>query len=336
MGSILETVLKGTQLLELAQSQTHALCIVVPCHNEEESLPELLNAVRKVAEEDLAPWLSTPPEFVFVDDGSTDGTLALLRRVHEKNSRCHYIAFSRNFGKEAAIAAGFQRALQTKATEICLMDADLQDPPSLLKEMYQRLDDPHYDVAAAYRVSREGEPPIRSWFARRFYSLINALSDIQIVDGARDFRLMRRQVVQCIVEMPERMRFSKGLFAWVGFETVWIPYENIEREHGQSNWSFWSLLRYAFEGIIAFSVKPLEIISILGVLVFLLAVAMLLFIVIRAALFGDPVAGWPSLAALITLFSGLQLLAVGVLGLYLSKVYSEVKDRPIFIIKEED
>lgn len=322
--------------MELAQSQTHSLCIIVPCHNEEESIPALLDAVKTVADRDLSPWLSDAPEFVFVDDGSTDGTLDLLRRAHQEDPRCHYVSFSRNFGKEAAIAAGFQRALRTKATEVCLMDADLQDPPSLLKEMYQRLDDPQCDVAAAYRVSREGEPPVRSWFARRFYSLINALSDIEIVDGARDFRLMRRQVAQCVVDMPERMRFSKGLFAWVGFETVWVPYENVEREHGQSNWSFWGLLRYAFEGIVAFSVKPLEIISVLGVAVFLLAVVMLLFIVIRAALFGDPVAGWPSLAALITLFSGLQLLAAGVLGLYLSKVYSEVKDRPIFIVKEEE
>lgn len=313
---------------------TGKLCIVIPCHNEEESLPPLFERMSTV-EPLLAPWLSSPVEYVLVDDGSKDSTLAVMRQLHAQNPNIHYLSFSRNFGKEAALSAGLQKAIDLGADFIADMDADLQDPPELLEQMFKELEGGR-DVAAAYRTTREGEPPIRSWFARRFYGLINRISSVEMKDGARDFRLMTRRVVVSLLSLTEKERFSKGLFSWVGFDTAWIPYENIEREHGTTNWSFWSLTRYALSGILAFSTVPLEVISILGLATFALALIFLIVIFVRALAFGDPVAGWPSMMCAILMLGGANLLGIGVLGLYLSKVYSEVKQRPLYLVAEED
>lgn len=310
------------------------LCIVVPCHNEEESIPVLFKRMKEV-EPSLACWLSCSVEYVLVNDGSKDRTLSLMRELHKDDPRVHYLSFSRNFGKEAALEAGLQKAVDLGADFIADMDADLQDPPELLSEMFSELDAGH-DVAAAYRTTRNGEPPIRSWFARRFYGLINGISDVQMKDGARDFRLMRRRVVVSLLSLPEVERFSKGIFQWVGYDTAWIAYENIEREHGQTNWSFWSLLRYAVSGIVAFSTAPLEIISALGVATFAFALLFLLVVFLRALAFGDPVAGWPSMMCAILMLGGANLLGVGLVGLYLSKVYAEVKRRPLYLLAEVD
>ena len=310
-----------------------SLCVVVPCHNEEQSLPALFERMGTV-EPALSRWLNEPIQYVFVDDGSTDDTLSILRDEHAKRPSVHYVSFSRNFGKEAGLAAGLRKALDLGSQFISVMDADLQDPPELLGEMFARLED-GFDVAAAYRTTRAGEPPIRSWFAERFYGIINRISDVEIKSGARDFRLMTRRVVTAILSLPENSRFSKGIFSWVGFKTAWIPYENIERERGESSWSFFSLARYALEGIVAFSTVPLELISILGLLTCLLAMLFLVFVLVRALAFGDPVAGWPSLMCVILLLGGAILFGVGLVGLYLSKVYSEVKRRPLYVIAEE-
>ncbi|MGI6590596.1 MAG: glycosyltransferase family 2 protein [Eggerthellaceae bacterium] len=309
------------------------LCIVVPCHNEEQSLPLFMDAMQSQAEP-LAPYLADL-SYVFVDDGSSDGTLAVLKQLHEKNPSSHYVSFTRNFGKEAAFLAGLRTALGTGATHIAVMDADLQDPPSLLPEMLEKMRSTGAQVVAAYRTTREGEPRMRSWFAHRFYHFINRVSDVHMRDGARDFRIMRRPVVETIVAMPERCRFSKGLFMWGGFPTEWVGYENAEREGGKSSWSFWKLARYAIEGIVSFSVVPLEAISVTGLVVFLLALVFLVIIIVRAALFGDPVSGWPSLVCIITLFSGMLIFGMGVLGLYQSRIYQEIKQRPVYLVREK-
>lgn len=312
------------------------LCVIVPCHNEEDSLPSFLAAVCEV-EASLAGWLAAPVRFVFINDGSTDGTLGLLRHFHEEDGNVHYVSFSRNFGKEAGMYAGLKKALSMpEVTHVTFMDADLQDPPALLSEMFARVEESGCDVVAAFRKTRAGESPVRSAFARAFYRLINRISEVEMRDGARDFRLMTRRAAQAVLDVPERSRFSKGLFSWVGFETEWVGYENVEREHGSTNWSFWSLVRYALDGIIAFSTAPLEFISIAGLVVFLLSVVFLVFVVVRALLFGDPVAGWPSLVCIITLLSGLQLLSLGFVGLYVSKVYTEAKGRPLYVVSEEE
>ena len=309
----------------------HSLCIVVPCYNEEESLPPYCEAMEKIAaENDGASW-----NFVFVDDGSADGTLEFLQQLPERNPHYHYVSLSRNFGKEAAMLAGLEYALELGDDLFALMDVDLQDPPEVLAQMLQRMDASTCDVVAGYRATREGEPPIRSWFAHRFSRLMNKMSGLEVRDGARDFRVMRRYVVETIVAMPERTRFSKGIFSWVGFDTEWIGYENVEREHGETHWSFWQLTRYAIDGIVDFSSLPLEAISLAGLFVCFLALLFLIFIVVRALIFGDPVAGWPSLVCIITLLAGMQLFGMGVLGLYLSKVYTEVKARPNYIVKEK-
>ena len=312
----------------------HSLCFVVPCYNEEDALPYFVEAMAKV-EGTLSDRLARPFTFVFVDDGSADGTLAVLKDLNKRDERYHYVSFSRNFGKEAGLIAGLERSLTYDVTDVVVMDVDLQDPPELLGEMLDRMDNEGCDIVATYRESRKGEPPIRSWFAHRFYGIMNGMSDVEMRDGARDFRVMRREVVQSICSMPERERFSKGLFAWVGFKTEWIGYENIEREHGQTSWSFMSLFRYAIDGMVAFSKVPLEALSAIGLLVFAIAIIFLLFILIRAAIFGDPVAGWPSLVCIVTLLSGIQIFGMGVLGLYLSKIYSEVKGRPHYLVREE-
>lgn len=305
------------------------LSIIVPCYNEEESVP--LFYAETVKQEQFFRERGVELEFIFVNDGSRDKTVEQVRLLHEQDERVHLVSFSRNFGKEAAIVAGFEKA---RGDVVVLMDADLQDPPALLPEMYGHIES-GYDSVATRRVDRKGEPPIRSWFARRFYGLMRKISKTDIVDGARDYRMMTRQVVDAILSMREYNRFSKGIFGWVGFETKWLEYENIQRAAGETKWSFRKLFLYSLDGIMAFSTIPLSIASFLGILFCIVAFVFLVFIFIRALVFGDKVAGWPSTLCVITLLGGLQLLCLGIMGQYLSKLYLEVKDRPKYLIKEE-
>lgn len=301
---------------------------IVPCFNEEEVIPIYYDEMQKVRKQEEG---KIDFEIIFIDDGSKDKTLEVIKKLSEQDECIHYVSFSRNFGKEAAMYAGFEHA---KGEYVVTMDVDLQDPPHLIPEMIRCIEEEGYDSVATRRVTRKGEPPIRSFFARRFYGLINRISDADIVDGARDFRMMKRDMVDAILSMPEYNRFTKGIFGWVGFKTKWLEFENVERAAGETKWSFWKLFRYALEGIIAFSTVPLTIVSLIGVIVCIIAFLFLLFVVIRAAAFGDPVAGWPSLICVISFLSGIQLLGIGVVGMYLSKTYLETKKRPIYIKKE--
>lgn len=301
---------------------------IVPCFNEEEVIPLYYEEMQKVRKQEEG---KIDFEIIFIDDGSKDKTLEVIKKLSEQDECIHYVSFSRNFGKEAAMYAGFEHA---NGEYVVTMDVDLQDPPHLIPEMIRCIEEEGYDSVATRRVTRKGEPPIRSFFARRFYGLINKISDADIVDGARDFRMMKRDMVNAILSMPEYNRFTKGIFGWVGFKTKWIEFENVERAAGETKWSFWKLFRYALEGIIAFSTVPLTIVSLIGVVVCIIAFLFLLFVVIRAAIFGDPVAGWPSLICVISFLSGIQLLGIGVVGMYLSKTYLETKKRPIYIKKE--
>ena len=301
---------------------------IVPCFNEEEVIPLYYEEMQKVRKQEEG---KIDFEIIFIDDGSKDKTLEVIKKLSEQDECIHYVSFSRNFGKEAAMYAGFEHA---NGEYVVTMDVDLQDPPHLIPEMIRSIEEEGYDSVATRRVTRKGEPPIRSFFARRFYGLINKISDADIVDGARDFRMMKRDMVTAILSMPEYNRFTKGIFGWVGFKTKWIEFENVERAAGETKWSFWKLFRYALEGIIAFSTVPLTIVSLIGVIVCIIAFLFLLFVVIRAAIFGDPVAGWPSLICVISFLSGIQLLGIGVVGMYLSKTYLETKKRPIYIKKE--
>lgn len=306
---------------------------IVPCYNEQEALPFFYDEIVRVAA--LLPDYSF--EFLFVDDGSKDRTMNVIRELAAKDERVRYITFSRNFGKEAAMLAGLT---ESKGDFVAIMDADLQDPPALLPEMLSYIvdgdeDGTHYECVATRRVTRKGEPVIRSFFARQFYKLINHISKTEIVDGARDFRLMTRLFVNSLLRLKEYNRFSKGLFSWVGFETKWMEYENIERVAGETKWSFFKLLLYSFEGIIAFSTTPLALSSIAGFLFCIIAFIALMVIVVKTLLWGDPVGGWPSLACILLFSAGVQLLCIGILGQYLSKTYLEVKGRPVYIIKEE-
>lgn len=301
---------------------------IVPCFNEEEVIPLYYEEMQKVRKQEEG---KIDFEIIFIDDGSKDKTLEVIKKLSEQDECIHYVSFSRNFGKEAAMYAGFEHA---NGEYVVTMDVDLQDPPHLIPEMIRSIEEEGYDSVATRRVTRKGEPPIRSFFARRFYGLINKISDADIVDGARDFRMMKRDMVNAILSMPEYNRFTKGIFGWVGFKTKWIEFENVERAAGETKWSFWKLFRYALEGIIAFSTVPLTIVSLIGVIVCIIAFLFLLFVVIRAAIFGDPIAGWPSLICVISFLSGIQLLGIGVVGMYLSKTYLETKKRPIYIKKE--
>ena len=305
------------------------LSVIVPCYNEEENVPYFYEELMK--QEAFFHEKDVELEIIYVDDGSKDHTVAEVRKLHEKDERVHLVSFSRNFGKEAGIYAGLSKARGDFAV---LMDADLQDPPSLLPEMYSYLEQ-GYDAVATRRVSRKGEPPIRSFFARMFYRLMRKISKTEIVDGARDYRLMTRQVVDAILSMQEYNRFTKGIFGWVGFQTKWLEYENIERVKGETKWSFWKLFLYSLEGIMAFSTAPLAIASILGVLFCFLAVVLIIVTVIRTLAFGDPTSGWPSMVCIISMLSGVQLLCIGIVGQYLSKTYMEVKRRPIYLVREE-
>lgn len=301
---------------------------IVPCFNEEEVIPIYYEEMQKVRKQEEG---KIDFEIIFIDDGSKDKTLEVIKKLSEQDECIHYVSFSRNFGKEAAMYAGFEHA---KGEYVVTMDVDLQDPPHLIPEMIRCIEEEGYDSVATRRVTRKGEPPIRSFFARRFYGLINRISDADIVDGARDFRMMKRDMVDAILSMPEYNRFTKGIFGWVGFKTKWLEFENVERAAGETKWSFWKLFRYALEGIIAFSTVPLTIVSLIGVIMCIIAFLFMLFVVIRAAAFGDPVAGWPSLICVISFLSGIQLLGTGVVGMYLSKTYLETKKRPIYIKKE--
>lgn len=301
---------------------------IVPCFNEEEVIPLYYEEMQKVRKQEEG---KIDFEIIFIDDGSKDKTLEVIKKLSEQDECIHYVSFSRNFGKEAAMYAGFEHA---NGEYVVTMDVDLQDPPHLIPEMIRCIEEEGYDSVATRRVTRKGEPPTRSFFARRFYGLINKISDADIVDGARDFRMMKRDMVNAILSMPEYNRFTKGIFGWVGFKTKWIEFENVERAAGETKWSFWKLFRYALEGIIAFSTVPLTIVSLIGVVVCIIAFLFLLFVVIRAVIFGDPVAGWPSLICVISFLSGIQLLGIGVVGMYLSKTYLETKKRPIYIKKE--
>ena len=303
------------------------ISVIVPCFNEQESLPFFYEEINKVSKRMNA--LSF--EFIFVDDGSKDNTLSVIKEYASKDERVKYISFSRNFGKEAAIYAGFESCIGDYAV---LMDADLQDPPSLLPEMYKAIKEEGYDSAATRRVTRKGEPPIRSFFARMFYKIINRISDADIVDGARDYRLMTRAMVDTIISMSEYNRFSKGIFGWIGFNTKWIEYENVERVAGETKWSFWKLFKYSLEGITAFSVEPLQIASVFGMFFSMIALIMIIVIIVRTLVFGDPTSGWPSLVCIIMLIGGIQLLCIGILGQYLSKTYLETKHRPIYVTKD--
>ena len=307
------------------------LTVVVPCYNEEEAIPffyeEMLNTI-EVFNKDFP---SVEFEMLFIDDGSKDKTLKVLREYNEKDKRVRYVSFSRNFGKEAGIYAGLDNA---KGDYVVIMDADLQDPPSLLPEMFKAVTEEGFDSAATRRVTRKGEPVIRSFFARMFYKLMARISKTEIVDGARDYRIMTRQMVDAILSMGEYNRFTKGIYGWVGFETKWFEYENVERVAGETKWSFWKLFMYSIEGVIGFSTAPLVISSFFGILCMLLAFVMIVFIIIRKLVYGDPTSGWPSLVCIIMLIGGMQLSCIGIVGEYLAKTYLETKHRPIYIAKE--
>lgn len=303
------------------------ISVIVPCYNEQEVLNMFYDEITRVAGE----MTGYDFEFIFVNDGSRDNTLAICKQLAEKDERVKYISFSRNFGKEAGIFAGFEKS---KGDLVCMMDADLQDPPALLPEMVTAIEEEGYDSVATRRVTRKGEPPIRSFFARMFYKLMNKISKTEIVDGARDYRLMTRQFVNSLLELREYNRFSKGLFGWVGYNTKWLEYENVERAAGETKWSFWKLLLYSIEGIMAFSTVPLAISAVAGLVFCLVAFVAILFIIAKTLLFGDPVSGWPSTACIILFVGGVQLFCIGIVGQYLSKAYLEIKGRPIYICKE--
>jgi glycosyltransferase involved in cell wall biosynthesis len=304
--------------------------IIVPCYNEEAALPYFLKEIKKT-EAELQNAYGCRFELIFINDGSKDNTLSVLRDFAKNDPSVRYLSFSRNFGKEAAMYAGLKHAT---GGYVALMDADLQHPPSMLSEMYEGLRSGEYDCVAARRMHRNGEPPLRSFFARCFYKLINKISDTEIVDGACDFRMMTRQMVDAILSMGEYNRFSKGIFGWVGFRTKWLPYENVERVAGETKWSFWSLLLYSMQGIVGFSTVPLALASVLGVVLCIIALIMVIYIIVKTLMFGDPVSGWPSLACMVMFMGGIQLFCIGILGQYLAKTYLETKHRPIYILAE--
>ena len=305
------------------------ITVIVPCYNEEEALHYYYEEMSRV----MTLMNQYDFELLFINDGSKDHTLEVIKELAHKDERVRYVSFSRNFGKEAAMYAGFENST---GDYVCLMDADLQDPPKLLPEMVKAIEEEGYDSVATRRVTRQGEPPIRSFFARMFYKMMNKISDTELMDGARDYRLMTRQFVNSLLEMKEYNRFSKGLFGWVGYKTKWLEFENVERVAGETKWSFWKLFIYAIDGIVAFSTTPLAIASVIGMLMLFVAFFFIIFIVVRTLMFGDPVSGWPSLVCIITLIGGIQIFCVGILGQYLSKVYLETKNRPIYIVKESN
>lgn len=305
------------------------LSAIVPCYNEEENIADFYQ--KFIKNDSFFHKKEIDLELLFINDGSKDGTAAEVKKLIDQDKRVHLISFSRNFGKEAAIYAGLQKA---QGDYVVFLDADLQDPPSILPEMYGYIEQ-GYDSVATRRVTRKGEPPVRSFFARMFYHIMRKISRTEIMDGARDYRLMTRSVVDAILSLPEYNRFSKGIFGWVGFETKWIEFDNIERKKGETKWSFWKLFLYSLDGITAFSTAPLAFAAFMGVFFCLAAFVFIIFIIVRKLLFGDPTSGWPSLVCIISLISGVQLFCLGIVGQYLAKTYMEVKRRPIYLIKEE-
>lgn len=305
------------------------ISVIVSCYNEEESIPYFYKEIDKISK----VMKDNDFEFIFVNDGSKDNTLKIVKELSKKDKRVRFISFSRNFGKEAAMYAGLEYSTGNYVT---LMDADLQDPPELLPKMYKLIKDDGYDSVGTRRVTRKGEPPIRSFFARCFYKIINKMSKTEMVDGARDYRLMTRQMVDSIIEMKEYNRYSKGLFSFVGFETKWLEYENVERVAGETKWSFWKLFKYAIEGIVAFTTAPLSLAAILGVIMCFVSFIAIICIIIKTLIFGDPVGGWPSMVCILLFVSGIQLLCMGIIGQYLAKTYLETKNRPIYIVKETE
>ena len=304
------------------------ISVIVPCYNEEESLPLFYAEMEKIK-----PRLHDNLEYIFVNDGSQDRTLEGLHELNMMDPNAHFISFSRNFGKEAALYAGLQHATGKLVT---VMDADLQDPPALLIQMKNMLDEnAELDCVGTRRITREGEPLIRSFFAKMFYKLINKISQVEMVDGARDFRLMRRQMVDAVLEVSEYNRFSKGIFAWVGFKTKYLEYKNVERVAGKTSWNFWQLLNYSLEGIINFSDASLTIAFWGGIVACLLAFFLIIIVIIRTLIFGDPTAGWPSMVSIILFLGGFQLLTIGILGKYIGKIFMETKKRPIYVVKEK-
>lgn len=302
--------------------------IIVPCYNEEESIPLFYKEIKKVFSK-----INYKLELIFVNDGSKDKTLELIRNLSKKDKEANYISLSRNFGKEAAMWAGLKHST---GDYITVMDCDLQDPPALIPEMLRLIEEENYDVVGTRRVTRKGEPPIRSFFARMFYKIINKMSKVEMVDGARDYRMMTRQVVDNLLTLKEYNRYSKGLFSFVGFKTKWLEYENIERVAGETKWNFWKLFLYAIEGIVAFTTAPLTMAATFGILFCLVAFIMIIVIIVKTLVYGDPTSGWPSLACIIFMTNGIELLCIGVIGEYLSKTYLEVKKRPIYIVKESN
>ena len=304
------------------------ISIIVPCFNEEETIPLFYAEMEKIKSQ-----IDDNFEYIFVNDGSKDRTLQVLRDLNQVDKSVHYLSFSRNFGKEAALYAGLKHATGDLVT---VMDADLQDPPELLLTMKSMLEkNPDLDCVGTRRTTRDGEPPIRSFFAKMFYKLINRISQVEMVDGARDFRLMRRQMVDAILEVSEYNRFSKGIFAWVGFKTEYLEYKNVERVAGKTSWSFWQLLNYSLEGIVNFSDAPLTIAFLGGVVACLLAFFLIMIVIIRTLIFGDPTSGWPSMVSIILFLGGFQLLTIGILGKYIGKIFIETKKRPIYVVKEK-
>lgn len=306
------------------------ISVIVSCYNEEKALPLFYEEMERVRKQDFN---EIDFEYIFVNDGSKDKTLEIIKDLRKNDDKVRYVSFSRNFGKEAAMLAGLE---SSTGNYITLMDADLQDPPALLKKMYNYIKEEDYDCVGTRRVTRKGEPPIRSFFARMFYKIINKMSDVEMVDGARDYRLMTRQMVDSILSLKEYNRYSKGLWSFVGFNTKWLEYENVERVAGETKWSFWKLFKYALEGITAFSTTPLILSSIIGLLFCLASFLLIIAIVIKTLILGDPTSGWPSLVCIIFFVSGIQLFSLGIIGQYLSKTYLEVKNRPIYIIKETE
>ena len=307
--------------------KTRLLSIIIPCYNEEKTLPIIYDALCGI----IGGMEELDYEILLLNDGSKDQTLQMMRQLAKQDEHVNYYSFSRNFGKEAAVYAGL---CNSRGDYVVLMDADMQDPPSLIPRMVEILEAGEYDCVATRRVNRAGEPPIRSWFAKKFYTLINKISDVNIVDGARDFRMMKRTMVDAIIAMGERNRFSKGIFGWIGFKKYWISYENTERVAGKTKWSFWSLFKYAVNGIIDFSEAPLSIASWFGMVMTVIAFLFLVFIIVRRIVFGDPVAGWASTICVIIFIGGIQLFCLGVMGQYIAKNYSESKHRPHYIVAE--
>ena len=303
------------------------LTIVVPCFNEEEVLPLFYRTVTQTIEE-----MGVTHEFIFVDDGSSDGTLKLLRQLAAENPAVRYVSFSRNFGKESAIYAGLQYA---RGEHVALMDADLQDPPACLPQMYRILQEGEYDNVATRRSTRAGEPPIRSFFSRGFYRLINRISETPVVDGARDFRMMKRKMVNAILQVGEYNRFSKGLFSWVGYRTKWLSYDNVERAAGQTKWSFWKLMRYAIEGIVNYSHAPLDFVTTSGMVLTVAAFIWAVVLILKRIIIGNyNVSGWTSTVCIILFLGGIQLLSLGIIGQYIARIFLETKHRPLFIVQE--